>query len=158
MSASPSSASRGLRDYVERALRPERRAETLLIALCFIVLGLAVQWRVVYLDFPPSFTFDEHHFVENARNYIQQRADWNDHPPLGKLILVPSMLAFGDNSLSWRLPAMTFGLALVAVAYFTGVALFRTKRAGLLAATLVAADGFFISFSRTALLDIPMAT
>jgi Dolichyl-phosphate-mannose-protein mannosyltransferase len=58
-------------------------------ALCLGLLCLGVLWRLVELDYPRTFSFDEHHFVSNARNYIAHRADWNDHPPLGKLVLVP---------------------------------------------------------------------
>src|ERR1039457_852257 len=55
--------------------------------LCVGLLCLGVIWRFVDLDYPRTFSFDEHHFVSNARNYIAHRADWNDHPPLGKLVL-----------------------------------------------------------------------
>jgi dolichyl-phosphate-mannose--protein O-mannosyl transferase len=53
-------------------------------ALCLGLLCLGVLWRLIDLDYPRTFSFDEHHFVNNARNYIAHH-----HPPLGKLVLVP---------------------------------------------------------------------
>lgn len=128
----------------------------LVLAASLVVLGAGL--RISYVEFPRVLTWDEHHFVENARNYIAHRHDWNDHPPLGKLVMVPWILAFGDSSLSWRLSPLVFGLVSVLLAYFIGTALYRDRRAGYLAAAFVAGDGFLISFSRTALLDGMLGT
>jgi dolichyl-phosphate-mannose--protein O-mannosyl transferase len=124
--------------------------------LCWGLLALGVIWRLVDLNYPPDFSFDEHHFVRNARNYIQGQADWNDHPPLGKLLLVPGMLAFGDHGFGWRISSALLGLALVALAGLNAAKIFGDRRAGLFAAAFVAIDGFFISYARTALLDTPL--
>jgi dolichyl-phosphate-mannose--protein O-mannosyl transferase len=113
-------------------------------------------WRLVDLDYPRTFSFDEHHFVSNARNYIAHRPDWNDHPPLGKLVLVPAMLLFGDRGLGWRFSSAIFGLAIVLLAGLSVAKIFHSRRAGLLAAAFLAIDGFFISYARTALIDNPL--
>jgi dolichyl-phosphate-mannose--protein O-mannosyl transferase len=120
------------------------------------MLCLGVIWRLIDLDYPRTFSFDEYHFVNNARNYIAHQADWNDHPPLGKLVLVPAMLVFGDRGLGWRLSSALFGLAIVALAGLGAGKLFKDRRVGLLAASFVAIDGFFISYARTALIDNPL--
>ncbi len=125
-------------------------------ALCVGFLCLGVIWRFVDLDTPRTFSFDEHHFVSNARNYIAHRADWNDHPPLGKLVLVPAMLIFGDRGLGWRLSSALFGLALMALAGLCAAKIFDDRRAGLMTAAFLAIDGFFISYARTALIDNPL--
>ena len=125
-------------------------------ALCLGLLCLGVLWRLVDLDYPRTFSFDEHHFVSNARNYIAHRADWNDHPPLGKLVLVPAILLFGDRGLGWRLSSALLGLAMVALAGLFTAKIFENKRAGLFAATFLAIDGFFISYARSALIDNPL--
>ena len=124
--------------------------------LCLGLLCLGVLWRLVDLDYPRTFSFDEHHFVSNARNYIAHRADWNDHPPLGKLVLVPAMLLFGDRGLGWRLSSAILGLAMVGLAGLFTAKIFESKRAGLFAATFLAIDGFFISYARSALIDNPL--
>lgn len=125
-------------------------------ALCVGLLCLGVIWRFVDLDYPRTFSFDEHHFVSNARNYISHQADWNDHPPLGKLVLVPAMLIFGDRGLGWRLSSALFGLAIVVLAGLTAAKIFDDKRVGLMTAAFLAMDGFFISYARTALIDNPL--
>jgi len=125
-------------------------------ALCLGLLCLGVFWRLVDLDYPRTFSFDEHHFVSNARNYMAGRADWNDHPPLGKLVLVPAMRLFGDRGLGWRLSSALFGLAMVALTGLIAARIFRDRRVGLFASAFVAVDGFFLSYARTALIDNPL--
>jgi dolichyl-phosphate-mannose-protein mannosyltransferase len=116
-----------------------------------IATGIALRWQA--LGFPPGITFDEHHFVENARNYLTARSDWNDHPPLGKLLIAASISAFGDRSWGWRAPMALVGTLSVAFAFLAGRRAFGSWRAGAVAAGLLALDGFFIAYSRTALLD-----
>lgn len=117
---------------------------------------MGILWRFLGISYPASFTFDEFHFVENARNYLAGRVDWNDHPPLGKILMLPGLWLFGDNGLGWRVHESVFGVAHIALTGAVASALFRDRRAGWLAAAFVAIDGMFVSYSRTALLDIPM--
>src|SRR5882672_2190962 len=124
-----------------------------LLVSCVALVAFGLWIRVVNLGFPRSLTWDEHHFVENARNYIHHKHDWNDHPPLGKLLIAPWMLAFGDTSTSFRMSSLVFGLASIAIAGSFAARLFRDRRAGWLASAFIAADGFCIAFSKTALLD-----
>jgi dolichyl-phosphate-mannose-protein mannosyltransferase len=130
------------------------RYATAALAVGLLVLGAF--WRLLDLGYPSSFAFDEHHFVRNARNYITHQADWNDHPPLGKLLLVPAMQLFGDNGVGWRLSSALFGLALIVLAGLIATKIFADRRVGLLTAAFVAIDGFYISYARVALLDTPM--
>jgi dolichyl-phosphate-mannose-protein mannosyltransferase len=123
----------------------------LAVVLALVVLGVGL--RTVDLSFPDRLTFDEHHFVENARNYLTGRADWNDHPPLGKLLIALGMMVAGDHSLGWRIVPLLFGLLNVALAYRLARKAFQDPAAAWIAAALVAADGFLIAYSRTALLD-----
>jgi dolichyl-phosphate-mannose-protein mannosyltransferase len=111
----------------------------------------------VGFGFPSTFLFDEHHFVENARNYLHGAPDWNDHPPLGKLFIAASIRAFGDRSFAWRLPSLLEGLLLIAVGASAAARLFRSRVAGLLAVALLATDGFLIAYARAALLDCGLA-
>jgi dolichyl-phosphate-mannose-protein mannosyltransferase len=109
--------------------------------------------RIQGLAWPTWFTFDEEPFVKNAHNYALSIADNNDHPPFGKLLIAVGMLIFGYNSLGWRFVPLLFGLQTICLAYWLGRTLFNDKRAGWMAAAFVAADGFFISYSRSGLLD-----
>jgi dolichyl-phosphate-mannose-protein mannosyltransferase len=122
-----------------------------LLVAAMLLLGIWL--RVHAFGFPNSFIFDEHHFVENARNYLHHQADWNDHPPLGKLIIAQSMHWLGDNSIGWRIPSLVFGFVTIIAGGFAVRRLFRGASAGWLAAAFLSVDGFLISYSRAALLD-----
>jgi dolichyl-phosphate-mannose--protein O-mannosyl transferase len=129
-----------------------------LLVLCGACIAVGLFLRAQALGFPQHLSFDEHHFVENARNYLAHKPDWNDHPPLGKLILAVPMLVWGDTSWAWRLAPLLFGCANVGLAYLLGSRLFRNRWAGIFAATFFAIDGFLISYSRSALLDGMLTT
>ena len=144
------------------AIDPAPRARSVLHAILrprpvAVLIGsmllLGVFLRVHAVDYPSSFLFDEHHFVENARNYLHHKADWNDHPPLGKLIIAQSITALGDRALGWRLPSLIFGFLTLAFGGLVAARLFKSARAGWLAAGFIAVDGFLITYSRGALLD-----
>jgi dolichyl-phosphate-mannose-protein mannosyltransferase len=124
-----------------------------LLVVTGLMILFGVGLRAQGLGFPPHFTFDEHHFVENARPYLSSGIDRNDHPPLGKLLIALSMRWVGDTPTGWRLFPLCFGLVNIALAGALAGRLFRDWRAAAIAAAFVAVDGFFISYSRTALLD-----
>ena len=132
------------------ALSRVERATTVVLSI-MIVAGVVL--RVRDIAFPPRFTFDEHHFVPNARRYLLGEADDNDHPPLGKLLIAVGLLMFGDNPTGWRAASLIFGLQSLVVAAALARALFANRRAGWFAAAFFAGDGFFLAYSRTALLD-----
>lgn len=119
--------------------------------MLLVICGVAA--RVVRLGAPARMTFDEFHFVIAARAYLEGTPDLNDHPPLGKLVLAAAVRLFGDSPVGWRLPLVVSGVLLIGVVGVAVARLFGDVRSGLLAAALVSADGFFISYSRLALLD-----
>jgi dolichyl-phosphate-mannose-protein mannosyltransferase len=124
-----------------------------LLAVVAALVLLGVGLRMFDLGFPAAMSFDEHHFVENARNYLDGKPDWNDHPPLGKLLIAIGMAVGGDSSFGWRVVPMLFGVLNVYLAYQLARRLFADEQGAWIAAALVAADGFLIAYSRTALLD-----
>lgn len=132
---------------------PVLRGDVALMIGCAMLVAFGVMPRANDLADPPRLSFDENHFVDTARNYLSGAADRNDHPPLGKLFIAASMRVFGDKSLFWRLPSLIASLLSLAVVYRLAAKLFRDERAGWIAAALIAVDGFFIAYSRTALLD-----
>ena len=142
--------------FIARAvnwLRDFRNPDRALARVCVAAIVVGMLLRVHDFSFPDKFSFDEHHFVLNAQNFLAHRADWNDHPPLGKIILALGIEWLGDNSVGWRIMPILFGLSSIWLVYQLGVSVFRSRSAGLIAAAFVALDGFFISYSRTALLD-----
>lgn len=136
---------------------PGFRLEPMHALLLTMLLG-GVVLRFWQLEFPKHLTFDEHHFVENARNYLRGKPDWNDHPPLGKLFQAFSIKSLGDDSFAFRLPSAICGTLNLVFAGLLARSVFRSTSAGLLAAAFVACDGFLIAYSRTALLDGMLTT
>jgi len=141
-----------------RRLLASARRDGPLLAACVALVVFGIVLRTVDLGFPHGLSWDEHHFVVNARNYLHREHDWNDHPPLGKLLLSLGFLAFGDTSVGWRAVPVVFGLANIVLSRALAAFLFRDRRAGWIAAAFAAADGFLIAYSRTALLDGMLTT
>ena len=124
--------------------------------LCLLLaamLLLGIYLRVRQLGLPGIFKWDEHHYVRVARAYLAGQYDNNLHPQLGTLIIAGALRIFGDRPLAWRLAPLVFGFLDVGLVAWVARIVFRSRRAALIAAAFVAADGFFIAYSRTALLD-----
>jgi dolichyl-phosphate-mannose--protein O-mannosyl transferase len=132
------------------AMSVAERLVTVFIGI--MIVGGAII-RIQDPAWPTWFTFDEEPFVKNAHSYALAIADNNDHPPFGKMLIAVGMLIFGYNSLGWRFIPLLFGLQSVCLAYWLARVVFGNKRAGWMAAAFMAADGFFISYSRSGLLD-----
>ena len=140
-------------DLSHNAGRAGLRLKTLTQVLLVALIAGGAAARIYDFGYPNELTWDEHHFVENARNILAGRSDWNDHPPLGKILIAAGILAIGDQGAGWRLAPLLLGLALIGLAYALGASAFRSKTAGLYAAAFIAASGFVLAFSKTALLD-----
>ncbi len=133
---------------------PAARLTSFLLAT-MIVVGVALRlWDLAAL---PRLGFDEDHFVLNARRYLIGEADLNNHPPLGKLFIAVGMLMLGDNPTGWRAASVVWGLQTIVLSAVLARGLFEDRRAAWFAAAFVAADGFFLSYSRVALLDGALA-
>ncbi len=141
----PARASRG---GLERVMAD---APLAIVLTAMVALGLAL--RAHDLGVPDTLKWDEHHYVETARSYLAHQYAWNDHPPLGKLVIALSMKLLGDTPLSWRLPSLLFGVANIGLIAWLAHVVFKSRRAAVIAAAFVAVDGFFIAYSRAALLD-----
>jgi dolichyl-phosphate-mannose--protein O-mannosyl transferase len=133
------------------AMARPRRVTTLLLA--FMIVGGTIL-RIQGIDLPPRNTFDEQFYGPTAHHFLLGVPDLHDfHPPLGKLLGAIGLLLFGYNSVGWRFVYLCFGLQTIIIAFWLAREIFASRRAGWLAAAFVAADGFFISYSRTALID-----
>lgn len=126
--------------------------------LCTVLVLAGIYLRARNLEIPAEFSFDERHFVKNARRYLVGVRDGNDHPPFGKLLISMSIALFGDRPGAWRFPALVAGVLNIGLAAWLARVLFRDRLAAVLAAAFVAADGFLLVYSRTALLDGPLTT
>jgi predicted membrane-bound dolichyl-phosphate-mannose-protein mannosyltransferase len=77
-----------------------------------------------------------------------------EHPPLGKVLMAASMLAFGDGGVGWRFPSLVAGMIALVALYGVVRAAGETRWLGVLAVTLLAADNLALVHSRIGTLDI----
>ncbi len=134
-----------------RGLDKTRQITTVLLGM-MIVGGVIL--RVQGIGYPPRMTFDEQFYGPTSHHFLLGIPDTHDwHPPLGKLFGTIGLLLFGFNSVGWRFMYLCFGLQIMVVAFWLARQIFNSRRAGWLAAALVAADGFFIAYSRAGLID-----
>lgn len=122
-----------------------------LVLAVMMLLGLYLRCRA--FDVPQELRWDEYHYVDTARGYLSYQYSDNDHPPLGKLIIAGVMHFVGDTPVGWRLASLLCGFANIGLVAWITWTTFRSRRAAWLAAAFVAADGFFIAYSRAGLLD-----
>ncbi len=137
---------------------PSRNQDRALLALTAVAVLTGIWLRAQHLGEPAELSWDEHHFVRTAENLLRGQRDWNDHPPLGKLLILAGIRGFGDGAFGWRFSALVSGVLNIGLAAALALRAFRNFRAAELAASFVALDGFFIAYSRTALLDGWVAT
>jgi dolichyl-phosphate-mannose-protein mannosyltransferase len=132
-------------------------SDTFIIILIIIFnLGL----RLFRLDSPNEAFFDEKVFyLEAARSYLTGFTDPNfEHPPLGKIILADGIQLFGDNTWGWRIMPVLFGTLGVIITYLLAKKIFASTKIALLSAFFLTFDFLWFIFSRTALLEIFLAT
>jgi dolichyl-phosphate-mannose-protein mannosyltransferase len=123
----------------------------------YLVLGamlvLGIYLRLHDCQGPSAMRWDEHHYLNVAHAYLTGTYATDDHPPFGKLIITGAMRLVGDTPLGWRFASLVFGFANIGLCGWLAHVVWRRGRAGLIAGAFVAADGFFIAYTRAALLD-----
>jgi predicted membrane-bound dolichyl-phosphate-mannose-protein mannosyltransferase len=108
---------------------------------------------------PPTFRsetmFDEELFVRAAQEYrsLQDPVSEATHPPLGKLIIAAGITLFGFTPFGWRILGTVFAALMIPVIYALGYALFKTRAAATIAATLLALDFMCFAMSRVGTVD-----
>jgi 4-amino-4-deoxy-L-arabinose transferase-like glycosyltransferase len=160
-----------LRQWLHGRLADRRTPLALLGVVCLLGIGL----RAFHLGIPAAsrpgqgYIFDEHYYVSAARIIAGEPvtagdvyagtapagADPNgEHPQLGKIIIAAGIVAFGDNTIGWRITAVLFGAAAILLLYW----LVRCAGGGawlaLAAASLASVDNLWVVHSRIAVLDI----
>jgi dolichyl-phosphate-mannose--protein O-mannosyl transferase len=124
------------------------------ILLSVMIVG-GVMLRIWRVGYPFHFGFDENQYVNAAHQFLVGGSDPECcHPPLSKLIVGLGMVLLGNNPEGWRYTALVFGLQSIAIAFLMANSLFKDRNAGWLAAAFMAADGFYLAYSRSGLGDI----
>ncbi len=108
---------------------------------------------------PPTYRseayFDEELFVRAAKEYLSLKEPVSEetHPPLGKLIIAAGIEAFSFNPFFWRIMGVVFATMMIPVIYALGLALFKTKAAATIAASLLSLDFMHFTMGRMGTVD-----
>lgn len=135
--------------------------------LLILIVMFALISRIINLDSPPDFYFDEVYHAFTAREILQGNPAawewWNTapegfayewtHPPLAKLFMTGSMAILGQNQVGWRLPGAVIGTLTVLLVYLLGRELFKRESVGILAAAVFSLDGLPLVMSRIGMND-----
>ena len=128
------------------------------LLVLMLVGGIAL--RVQNYGYPFHQSFDEPQYAGAAGQFMVGNTDVGEccHPPLGKLFIGVGMLLLGNNPEGWRFAPLVFGIQNLVLVYLLASSLFRNRRAGWLAAAFMAADGFYLAYSRASLPDMSLAS
>jgi predicted membrane-bound dolichyl-phosphate-mannose-protein mannosyltransferase len=122
--------------------------------LClFVLVTLALHFSVIYMPNQPIY--DEGFYVDDARSILKGQGELRlEHPPLGKLIVAGGLLAFGDNPIGWRGPAVVFGAVNLWLFYFICRELRMSRRTAYFATFLLTFENMNFVQSSIAMLDV----
>lgn len=150
-------------------LKKLNQPKTLLI----LILLFTFIVRLIRIDQPPKYVFDEVYHAFTAKEYLLGHKEawewWTTpppgvayewtHPPLAKEIMALSMFIFQTTDpWAYRLPGIIFGTLSVYLIYLLGKSLFKNEQASLLAAFVYSLDGLNFVQSRTGMNDIYFIT
>lgn len=136
--------------------------------LLILILIFAALTRLIRLDYPNKYVFDEVYHGFTAKEYLAwHREAWEwwtkpppgvayewTHPPLAKEIMAISMFIFRtQEAWAYRLPGVMLGVLSVYLVYLLGVKLLN-RSAALIAAFVFSLDGLNFVQSRTGMNDI----
>ena len=126
--------------------------------------------RFIFLGYPSKVVFDEIYFGSYVKEYFTHSYFYNDHPPLGKLIIyffakifglsnyadfnsIGQMINGSDGLILRFMPAF-FGALFVLLIYYLILKIGLSKKAAFMGATLVLFDNAVLVQSKLILLDI----
>jgi dolichyl-phosphate-mannose-protein mannosyltransferase len=117
--------------------------------------------RVINLENPKGFVFDEVYYVDGARDFLRygvevagSKPEFVVHPPIGKWCIALGIKIFGDSEFGWRIAAAIAGTLIILIAARLAHELFYSPFLTAITAALMAFDGLLLVHSRTALLDL----
>ncbi len=79
-----------------------------------------------------------------------------EHPPLGKYLIMLSMILLGDRPISWRIPGLIEAFFMIIIVYLAGSRILNPLW-GVIASLSLALDPMFKAMSMVAMLDIHLA-
>ncbi len=94
-------------------------------------------------------------FEYPSKSNIYNYMNW-EHPPLGKYLIMLSMVLLGDEPMSWRIPGLIEAFLMIILVYLAGSKLLNPLW-GVVASLSLALDPMFRAMSMVAMLDIHLA-
>ncbi len=141
--------------------------------LISLILLFTVITRLVRLDYPNSYVFDEVYHAFTAKEYLKgSKEAWEwwttppkevayewTHPPLAKELMAASMfITNSTDAWAWRLPGALLGILSVYIVYLLALKLLKNHPASILAAFVFSIDGINFVQSRIGMNDIYFVT
>lgn len=141
--------------------------------LLFFLLFISLVLRLVRIDYPKNYIFDEVYYPFTSKEYLEGNIEawewWTKapegnaynwvNPPLAQEIMAVSMFFFkSTDSFAWRLPGVIMGVISIYLVYYLGVLLFKSNTVALLSSLIFSIDGLNFVQSRTGMLDIYLVT
>lgn len=147
-------------DAASRLSRPMPADRLFAWLFTLLIAGASLLLRLIDLGWPARQVFDEAYYPPEAAQLLHYGFEENRayyfivHPPFGKWNIAIGELLFGDNSFGWRFSGVIAGCGAIILISFVVRQMTRSTFFGLIAAVLLAADGFSFTISRTGILDI----
>ncbi len=124
----------------------------LLIPITFLIFKLMI------INTPNSFIFDEAHYIPAVRKMISGEAANNEHPPLAKALMMLGIEFFGDNPFGWRIFIVILSVFSIYLIYKIALELTNDRIASISASYLFATDIMAFNIGSMAILDAPTLT
>jgi dolichyl-phosphate-mannose-protein mannosyltransferase len=141
--------------------------------LLILILFLSAFIRLIHLDYPKDYVFDEVYHAFTAKEYLKESAaawewwtipppgvayEWT-HPPLAKEIMSVSMfITQSTDAWAYRFPGALLGILSIFLVYKIALELFGRKSTALISALIFSVDGLNFVQSRTGMNDIYLVT
>lgn len=99
--------------------------------------------------------FDELYHGRTAYEHLNNLAPYeNSHPPLGKILIMLGVWAFGMTPFGWRVVGALFGIGMLPILYAFGKRIFKDSNYALVLTTLFAFDFMHFTQTRIATIDV----
>ena len=99
--------------------------------------------------------FDELYHARTAYEHLHNLSPYeNSHPPLGKILIMLGVWAFGMAPFGWRVVGALFGIGMLPVLYAFGKRIFKNSNYALVLTTLFAFDFMHFTQTRIATIDV----
>lgn len=154
--------------YINKIPKNNRVKLILLAILIFASFS-----RLIRLDYPNKYVFDEVYHAYTAKEYLKGNKDaWSPwgksppgvafewlHPPIEKEIMTASMfLLHSTDAWAYRLPGALLGILSIFLVYKLALLLFKNQAVGLLSAFIFSVDGLVFVQSRIGMNDVYLVT